>query len=199
MNLADTPPVRSSASPSDPIEGVQLVEVLSDFANPLDSAEIEHINQIFEYVIMSLPPVDGTLGVVGTPQSPTDILHKLQDNPQFLTVKFPAISDYDLKTTAWPEMFDFARLQKIKNQVGDNAFEVEYQLYPRELANSFLAADRLRACVGENLARCKTRSNRAPLRTGTIPRAGPSMGRWMSARPCTHRTLCSSSRTQRDG
>ena len=134
-----------------------------------------------------------------TPQSPTDILHKLQDNPQFLTVKFPAISDYDLKTTAWPEMFDFARLQKIKNQVGDNAFEVEYQLYPRELANSFLAADRLRACVGENLARCKTRSNRAPLRTGTIPRAGPSMGRWMSARPCTHRTLCSSSRTQRDG
>src|SRR5438093_3434745 len=174
-------------------------DILSDFANPLESAEIEHINQIFEYVVMSLPPVDGTLGVVGTPQSPNDILHKVQDNPQFLTVKFPAISDYDLKTTAWPEMFDFARLQKIKNQVGDNAFEVEYQLYPRELANSFLAADRLRACVGENLARCKTRSNRAPLRTGTIPRAGPSMGRWMSARPCTHRTLCSSSRTQRDG
>ena len=40
-------------------------DILSDFANPLESAEIEHINQIFEYVVMSLPPVDGTLGVFG--------------------------------------------------------------------------------------------------------------------------------------
>ncbi len=128
-------------------------DILSDFANPLESTEIEHINQIFEYVVMSLPPVDGTLGVVGTPQSPNDILHKLQDNPQFFTAKFPAIRDSEQRATAWPEMFDFVRLEKIKNQVGDNAFEVEYQLYPRELANSFLSMEKLKACVGENLAR----------------------------------------------
>src|SRR3989475_1022507 len=99
------------------------------------------------------PQGDGTRGVVGPPQSRNDTLHKLQDTPHFFPANFPAIRDSEQRATAWPEMFDFVRLEKIKNQVGDNALEVEYQLYPRELANSFLAADRLRACVGENLAR----------------------------------------------
>jgi hypothetical protein len=130
---------------------VMCDDILSDFANPLDSSEIATINHIFEYVILSLPPVDGVLGVIGTPQSPTDVLHKLKTNELFYYAKFPAVRDYAKKLVAWPEMYDFKRLMLQKRLVGDNAFEVEYQLFPREEVNTFLKGINVDACIDREL------------------------------------------------
>ena len=127
-------------------------DILSDFANPAESVEIARINDIFDRTIMSLPPPDGTLGVVGTPQAPNDILHKLQDNDLFYCGIFPAVKDYATQDVLWPEMYDFKRLMAIKRP-NANAFEVEYQLHPRESVNQFLDTNAIEACLDNNLKR----------------------------------------------
>jgi hypothetical protein len=128
-------------------------DILSDFANPAESVEIARINQIFEHTIKSLPPPDGTLGVVGTPQAPNDILHKLQDDDLFYCAVFPAVKDYAKEDVLWPEMYDFRRLMAIKRSITANAFEVEYQLHPRESVDQFLDTNAIEACLDNNLKR----------------------------------------------
>lgn len=128
-------------------------DILSDFANPIESVEIDRINQVFEHVVMSLPPPDGMLGVVGTPQSPYDILHKLQENDLFWCAEFPAVTDYETKKTVWPGMYDYKRLMKLKREMGANAFEVEYQLHPRESVDQFLKTEAIEACLSETAQR----------------------------------------------
>ena len=132
---------------------VMCDDILSDFANPAESVEIARINQIFEHVILSLPPPDGTLGVVGTPQSPYDILHKLQENGLFYCGVFPAVKDYTKEDVLWPEMFDFKRLMATKRSITPSAFEVEYQLHPRESVDQFLDTDCIDACIDNTLDR----------------------------------------------
>ena len=131
---------------------VMCDDILSDFANPAESVEIDRINDIFDRTIMSLPPPDGTLGVVGTPQSPYDILHKLQDNDLFYCGIFPAVKDYEKQDVLWPEMFSFKRLMAIKRP-NPSAFEVEYQLHPRESVNQFLDTAAIEACLDNTLDR----------------------------------------------
>jgi len=128
-------------------------DILSDFANPADSSEIARINQIFEHTIKSLPTMDGTLGVVGTPQAPTDILHKLQDDPLFWCCRFPAVKDYEKKDVLWPEMYSYARLMTIKRSIGEAAFLVEYMLHPRESVDQFLRTEAIDACLSETAER----------------------------------------------
>lgn len=138
-------------------------DILSDFSNPLESVELERVTQIFEHVVMSLPPPDGVLGVVGTPQSPHDLLHKLESNPLFFFGRFRAITDRERGTTVWPEMFDMRRLEVIRREIGDRAFDTEYQLYPRELVDTFLPAEKLKACFDESLI------NHVPIPNGKFP------------------------------
>ncbi|KKN49315.1 hypothetical protein LCGC14_0644140 [marine sediment metagenome] len=128
-------------------------DILSDFANPAESVEIQRINDIFERTIMSLPPPDGTLGVVGTPQSPYDILHRLQKNDLFYCGIFPAVKDYAKEDVLWPEMFDFKRLMALKRSITPAAFEVEYQLHPRESVDQFLDTEAIEACLDNALTR----------------------------------------------
>ncbi|KKL11568.1 hypothetical protein LCGC14_2544520, partial [marine sediment metagenome] len=132
---------------------VMCDDILSDFADPAESVEIARINDIFERVILSLPPPDGTLGVVGTPQSPHDILHKLQENPLFYCGIFPAVKDYASEDVLWPEMFDFKRLMATKRSITPSAFEVEYQLHPRESIDQFLDTTCIEACLDNALTR----------------------------------------------
>lgn len=128
-------------------------DILSDFANPAESTEIARITQIFEHTIKSLPTMDGVLGVVGTPQAPSDILHKLEDDPIFWCGKFPAVQDYENKKVLWPEMYSFDRLMTIKRSITEPAFLVEYQLYPREAIDQFLKTESIEACLSDTLQR----------------------------------------------
>lgn len=128
-------------------------DILSDFANPADSTEIARINQIFEHVIKSLPTMDGTLGVVGTPQAPTDIMHKLKEDPTFWCAEFPAVQDYEKEEVLWPEMYSFERLMTIKRSIGEAAFMVEYQLHPRESIDQFLRSEAIASCLSETAQR----------------------------------------------
>jgi hypothetical protein len=126
-------------------------DILSDFSNPASSVELAHINDIFDRVILSLPPPGGVLGVVGTPQSLNDVLHRLKDNPSFYFARFRAVKDWENGITIWPEMYDIERLRKIRAEVGPAAFEVEYQLYPRSEVDTFIKSEHLSACFDPSL------------------------------------------------
>ena len=117
-------------------------DILSDFANPLASADLERINRIFRQAIMSLPANDDDpLIVVGTPQSYDDILYQLASSEDFLWLMYPAIIDDLNQLTQWPEKFTYSRLQRIKRNVGPTPFEVEYQLLPVRTLDQFFTRD----------------------------------------------------------
>ncbi len=130
-------------------------DILSDFADPLESSELKMIHRIFTHVIMSLPPnEDDPLVVVGTPQSYDDTLYWLANNRDFNWLIYPAIKNYDTQETQWPEKYSFDRLMKKRNSAtgsGPTAFEVEYQLAPVMLTEQFLTREELSLVVDTDL------------------------------------------------
>ena len=115
-------------------------DILSDFTNPLSSADLALIGKIFRQSIMSLPanPTDPLI-VVGTPQSFDDALYQLSNAEGWMWLMYPAIVDENLRMVQWPEKFTYERLGKLRRQLGDSAFEVEFQLSPLSLADQFFS------------------------------------------------------------
>ena len=127
-------------------------DILSDFSNPLASADLERINRIFRQAIMSLPPnPDDPLIVVGTPQSYDDILYQLNGSEDFLWVMYPAVINDAEKTTQWPEKFTYERLMRLKRSSGPTAFEVEYMLVPVRVLDQFFTRDSIVAVIDARL------------------------------------------------
>ena len=119
-------------------------DILSDFANPLTGHELQRISRVFRQAIMSLPAnPDDPLLVVGTPQSYDDILYELARSEEFLWLMYPAIIDHVNQVTQWPEKFTFSRLNVIRREIGNLAFEVEYQLMPVSTTDQFFTRDDL--------------------------------------------------------
>ena len=129
-------------------------DILSDFANPLDSAALKKIDTIFNTVIQSLPAPDDPLILVGTPQSYDDTLYKLRKNPEFYWIRCPAQPDTaDPERTAWPERFDERVLRQIRRRIRRMAFQVEYLLIPYLAIDSYLPRDAVELCVDADMHR----------------------------------------------
>ncbi|KKN86922.1 hypothetical protein LCGC14_0264850 [marine sediment metagenome] len=128
-------------------------DILSDFSNPLASTELRLINRIFRQTIMSLPSnPDDILWLVGTPQAYDDILYQLAANEDWMWLIYPAISDWVKQKTQWPEKFDFERLTRIRKNIGETAFEVEYQLTPITVTDQFLTREDVLLAVDPQLS-----------------------------------------------
>jgi hypothetical protein len=126
-------------------------DILSDYANALETTQLQRIDNIFRQVVMSLPDMQAPLIVVGTPQSYEDTLFQLKDDPTFHWMREPAVFDDTTQATLWPERFDYRRLMRQRAAIKDRAFQVEYLLVPAALADAFLAPGRVRDCVDEEL------------------------------------------------
>ena len=122
-------------------------DILSDFANPLGSAQLVRIENVFRQVVMSLPDPNDPLIVVGTPQSYDDILFQLRDDPTFFWWRVPALLDE--QTALWPDKFDQAQLRLVRSAIKERAFQTEYLLVPAAVANAFLPREAVQACVDE--------------------------------------------------
>ena len=127
-------------------------DILSDFSNPLTSSELRLINRIFRQTIMSLPAnYDDPLWLIGTPQAYDDILYQLAANEEWLWLVYPAVKDWVAKKTQWPEKFDFDRLMRIRKDITETPFEVEYQLTPVTVTDQFLTREDVLLAVDETL------------------------------------------------
>ena len=128
-------------------------DILSDFSNPLDSAELQRINRVFKQSIMSLPSnQDDPLMVVGTPQSYDDILYELANAEDWLWLQYPAVIDEANKVVQWPEKYDYVRLKKKQKEIGIDAFECEYQLVPVNVANQWFSRDDILNVIDPDLS-----------------------------------------------
>jgi hypothetical protein len=126
-------------------------DILSDYANALETTQLQRIDNIFRQVVMSLPDPHAPLIVVGTPQSYEDTLFQLKDDPTFHWMREPAVFDDTTQATLWPERFDYRGLMRQRAAIKDRAFQVEYLLIPAAFADAFLAPGRVRDCVDEDL------------------------------------------------
>ena len=127
-------------------------DILSDFSNPLLSADLVKIEKVFRQAIMSLPAnPDDPLIVVGTPQSYEDVLYSLANTEGWLWVKYPAIIDEAVEDVQWAEKFTFERLKRIQRSVGRTAFEVEFQLTPTHVANQFFTREDILAVTDASM------------------------------------------------
>lgn len=132
-------------------------DILSDFANKLDSSQMKRIDDIFLQTVSSLPEIDEPLIVVGTPQSYDDTLFKLRYNPEYYWGRFPAEKRMmptvpsSSKETLWPQKYDWNRLKKIERAVKPTAYQVEYLLVPFLAANAYIPQEAWEMCVDSSL------------------------------------------------
>lgn len=112
-------------------------DILSDFANPMESEEVVRINNIFHQVVMSMPELHQSLILVGTPQAENDVLHSVQKDRRWHWRRYPAIKNEVTQETQWPEKFDYGRLMELLAEVKPRAFQVEYLLKPVVTADAW--------------------------------------------------------------
>ena len=124
---------------------------LSDFANPAEAAELEHINRVFFQVVLSLPRRGDPVIVIGTPQAEDDLLHKLANNDSFLWQRLPAVLDETTEAVLWPEVFSHDVLAQKRKEIGEKAFLVEYMLVPLRSLDGYFTREEIEACVDPEL------------------------------------------------
>ena len=130
---------------------VVVDDPLSDFANPAETSELEHIDRVFRQVVLSLPRRGDPLIVIGTPQAEDDLLHKLADNDSFIWQRHPAIRDERTREVLWPEVFSYEVLQQKQREIGETAFLVEYMLVPLRSLDGYFNREEIEACVYSEL------------------------------------------------
>jgi hypothetical protein len=131
-------------------------DILSDFANPMESEEVVRINNIFHQVVMSMPELHQSLLLVGTPQAENDVLHSVQKDRRWQWRRYPAIKNEVTQETQWPEKYDYNRLMELLAEVKPRAFQVEYLLKPVVTADAYFPRFAIDNIVDENLKRWTT-------------------------------------------
>jgi len=97
----------------------------------------------------------GKIFVIGTPKSTIDLLHELSDNDEYYFSEYPAEKEgkalWPQKYTLLPYDTDTQRsLVKVKNEIGDLAYQQEFMLMPISDANSLFPIEYLNEAIAKN-------------------------------------------------
>ena len=111
-------------------EGLICDDILQDPTSELNFTVIDKINRIFMEQVMSLPKEGGELQLVGTAQHTQDLFFKLKNNKSWNWAEYKAILNEADKTILWPELFTCKRLGQNRRDIGEKAFNREYQCSP---------------------------------------------------------------------
>lgn len=108
---------------TDSILGVRTNFVLCDEAGTFE--DIELFRRVLE------PTTDlrkGNMVCIGTARGPTDLLSVLKQNKQYVSRVYKMIKDDG--TSLWPEMYSLEDLAKIRERIGESAWQSEYMSNP---------------------------------------------------------------------
>ena len=128
-------------------EWVVADDILQDPASELNFGIIDKITRLFMEQVMSLPKEGGELHLVGTAQHTQDLFFKLQKNPSWNWGEYKAILNEANKTTLWSELFNWERLGEIRRNIGEKAFNREYQCSPVWSEDAYFNRDELMITV----------------------------------------------------
>ena len=133
-------------------DGVICDDILADPTNELNFGIIDKINRTFREQVMSLPKEGGQIHLVGTAQHQTDLFFKLRNNPSWDWAEYKAILNEGDKTTLWPELFSYERLNQIRNEeLGEKAFKKEYMCSPVWTEEAYFQREELMKTVNSTL------------------------------------------------
>jgi hypothetical protein len=108
--------------------GMILDDILRDPEKRLDITQLKKIETIFLEEIHEMPLYE--MHITGTPQDEEDLFTTLEKMPDFFTRRYPAILNTATKEVLWHEFFPYERLEKIRENIGDKAFNKEYLCRP---------------------------------------------------------------------
>jgi len=128
-------------------QGVICDDILQDPTSEMNFSVIDKINRIFMEQVMSLPIEGGEIHLVGTAQHTQDLFFKLKDNPSWDWEEYKAILNESNNTVLWPELFSYERLGEIRRDIGEKAFNREYQCSPVWSEDAYFGRDELMVTV----------------------------------------------------
>jgi len=123
--------------------------VLDDVSDPKKLASMADIQRALEALQRRILPLlkdkSARVLLVGTPLIEGDVIAWAEKNPEFVTVRLPAIlSD---GSPAWREKYDRAELERIKRLVGERSFAAEYLLNAVAPTDTFIPPDVLERAI----------------------------------------------------
>lgn len=130
-------------------EGMICDDILKDPEVKLDISQLQKITKTFKEEIMSMPKKE--LHVFGTPQDSQDLFAELEKMPSFECLECKAIINYAEKKVLWPEHYPFERLMEIKTDIGEKAFNKEYQCMPVRSGEAFFQEPELDSVIRSRL------------------------------------------------
>lgn len=129
--------------------GMVLDDILRDPTVKLDLTVLEELSRTFKEEIMPMPKEE--LHLFGTAQDEEDLFKEVSEMPEFYAREFEAAMDFDKKIALWPEVYPFERLISIRENIGEKAFNKEYQGRPARGEDNFFKPDEYDALTYERL------------------------------------------------
>lgn len=111
--------------------------------------QLDEVKLIFGEQVESMPREQ--LHVLGTPQANGDLFTKLEADARYNCKRYDAIVDEKRRVALWPECFPFDELEKIRNGIGEKAFNKEYRCRPVSGEEGFFRAKMLDAICKRRL------------------------------------------------
>lgn len=108
---------------SENIKGIHVDYLLGDEVASYDDYSIW-----YRFVVTRVNAKNGKVVAISTPDNISDLMQELLNNPEYVGKSYPAIQN---GKSIWPDRWPMNKLQKIKNEIGPEAFEREYMCNPK--------------------------------------------------------------------
>lgn len=117
--------------------------VLDDVSDPKKLASMADIDRALEALQRRILPLlkdkSARVLLVGTPLVEGDVIAWAERNPEFVSVRLPAVRADG--RPAWPQKYPLEELERIRGLIGERAFRAEYLLQAMAPMDSFIPAD----------------------------------------------------------
>ena len=133
--------------------GIFCDDILKDpTQRKLNVNELKELGRIFAEEVLSMPKEGGFLHCWGTSQDPTDLFNENRKRPNFLCSINKAIYTVKgIKKALWASLLPLKRLEEIRNEIHDTAFNKEYQCSPVRGEEGYFHDDEIELIIDENL------------------------------------------------
>lgn len=122
--------------------------VLDDVSDPKKLASMADIDRALEALQRRILPLlkdkSARVLLVGTPLVEGDVIAWAEQNPEFVSVRLPAVLPDG--RPAWPNKYPLEELKRIQRLVGEKAFVAEYMLHAVAPLDSYLDVTALERC-----------------------------------------------------
>lgn len=119
-------------------DGIIADDILKDPESNLDLTQIDKLTRIYFEEVESMPKEE--LHLRGTPQDDTDLFSKVEASSSYYCKRFPAIADHAKQLVLWKDRFPWEKLQQIRDNIGEKAFNKEYLCRPVRGEEAYIKA-----------------------------------------------------------